>query len=192
MFSVGLGITEQYRLAEKCIVNITTLSYRFEDLVKTFQQSAASIDLVEVWVDSTLALGNVSWTYKGCYLTTQGSLTQLYYKVLSYKSVENYMLYLLPNMLSYAFVVNQWITRMENLQKAGNVTGLAYYYGMIIRDIFFFDIPETASYTLGSARDGRDQQMQVFIALAESVRVFRENTERERRTTGRGVRWDDT
>jgi hypothetical protein len=87
------------------------------------------------------------------------------------------MLYLLPNMLSYAFVVNQWITRMENLQKAGNVTGLAYYYGMIIRDIFFFEIPEAASlYSLssaaGSKEDGRDQQIEVFLKLAELVRQF--------------------
>ena len=52
------------------------------------------------------------------------------------------MLYLLPNMLSYAFVMNQWLTRMEAMQANGNYTGLAFYYGMIIKDIFFFDMPE--------------------------------------------------
>lgn len=56
------------------------------------------------------------------------------------------MLYLLPNMLSYAFVVNQWINKMQALEKAKNYTGLAYYYGMIIRNVFFFDIPEASGY----------------------------------------------
>lgn len=47
-------------------------------------------------------------------------------------------------MLSYAFVVNQWINKMQALEQAGNYTGLAYYYGMIIRNVFFFSIPEAA------------------------------------------------
>ena len=31
------------------------------------------------------------------------------------------------------------------MQANGNYTGLAFYYGMIIKDIFFFDMPEQAS-----------------------------------------------
>lgn len=48
-------------------------------------------------------------------------------------------------MLSYAFVVNGWITRMTDLEKASNYTGLMYYYGMIIKNVFFFVIPEAES-----------------------------------------------
>ena len=48
-------------------------------------------------------------------------------------------------MLSYAFVVNQWISKMQAYEKGGNYTGLAYYYGMIIKNVFFFVIPEASS-----------------------------------------------
>jgi len=50
-------------------------------------------------------------------------------------------------MLSYAFVVNNWIDKMNALSTQGNTTGLMYYYGMIIRNIFFFEMPEAASYS---------------------------------------------
>jgi hypothetical protein len=62
-----------------------------------------------------------------------------------YQSFTNYLLYLLPNLLSYAFVVNTWIDRMDKLSKQGNTTGLCYYYGMIIKNVFFFTIPESGS-----------------------------------------------
>lgn len=56
-----------------------------------------------------------------------------------------YMTYLFPNMLSYAFVINSWIDRMQELSDEGNTTGLIYYYSMIIRNVFLFDIPKFAS-----------------------------------------------
>ena len=59
------------------------------------------------------------------------------------------MLYLMPNMLSYTFVMNSWMRRLEALEKAKNNTGLAYFYGMIIKNIFFFTIPEASGYSEG-------------------------------------------
>jgi len=32
-----------------------------------------------LWINSTLFLGNISTTYKGCYISTEGSIYQLYY-----------------------------------------------------------------------------------------------------------------
>jgi len=37
------------------------------------------------------------------------------------------------------------VEKMQKLEAAKNYTGLAYYYGMIIRNVFFFTIPEAAS-----------------------------------------------
>jgi hypothetical protein len=105
-FSAGLGILPQYTLAQTCIVNITELVNRGDAIYVALQQPASSVNLENIWVNSTLLLGNVSWTYQGCYLSTEGSITQLYYKIMSYESPQNYVLYLLPNMLSYAFVMN--------------------------------------------------------------------------------------
>jgi hypothetical protein len=39
--------------------------------------------------------------------------------------------------------------RLEALEKAKNNTGLAYFYGMIIKNIFFFTIPEASGYSEG-------------------------------------------
>ena len=45
-------------------------------------------------------------------------------------------------MLSYAFVINGWIETLDKYEKNNNQTGLFYYYGLIIRNIFFYEIPE--------------------------------------------------
>ena len=50
-------------------------------------------------------------------------------------------------MLSYAFVINQWVTRMQQMQAANNIQGLVFYYGMIVKEIFFFPMPEQGSLT---------------------------------------------
>lgn len=67
---------------------------------------------------------------------------QFYYHLMHYRSFTNYLLYFLPNMLSYAFVVKTWVTRLQTMQERKNYTGLAYYYGMIVRNVIFFTIPE--------------------------------------------------
>ena len=48
-------------------------------------------------------------------------------------------------MLSYAFVINGWIDKLSKYQENGNVTGLYYYYGMIVKNVFFYDVPEEGS-----------------------------------------------
>ena len=53
----------------------------------------------------------------------------------------------MPNLLSYSFVMNSWMKKIEALNKANNKTGLAYYYGMIVRNVFFFTIPEAEGYS---------------------------------------------
>lgn len=41
---------------------------------------------------------------------------------------------------------------MDALEKSGNTTGLYYYYGLIIRNLFFFDMPEAAGL-VGNPRE---------------------------------------
>lgn len=53
-------------------------------------------------------------------------------------------------MLSYAFVVNTWVSRLRTMEATKNYTGLAFYYGMIVRNVFFFTIPEAESGPLMS------------------------------------------
>lgn len=147
-FSAGMGITNNYRQAEKCIRNLTALYLRFQQIAIDINSPTSQVDTFSVWVETSLSIGNVSTTYKGCYMSTEGSMYQLYYHILAYRSFTNYMLYLLPNMLSYAFVMNTWVSRLNTMQAQNNYTGLAFYYGMIVRNVFFFTIPEAEGYQL--------------------------------------------
>ena len=114
-FSVGMGIVSNYVQAEGCLMNVTNLFFRFEYIVSNLSAPAASIDVYGMWLETALSIGNISTTYKGCFTSTEGSIYQFYYQIMQYKSITNYLLYLLPNMLSYAFVVNTWITHMQQL-----------------------------------------------------------------------------
>jgi hypothetical protein len=115
-FSSGAGIVTNYRYAERCIRNITALYIRFQQVFITLNTPAATLDPFGVWVDSSLSIGNLSTTYKGCYMSTEGSILQFYYHILHYRSFTNYLLYLLPNMLSYSFVVNTWVSRLRIME----------------------------------------------------------------------------
>ena len=64
----------------------------------------------------TLTIGNTSVWYKDCYSNTQLNLMNFYYYVMDYKSFENYIIYFLPNLLSYAFVMNTWLSNMDALR----------------------------------------------------------------------------
>jgi hypothetical protein len=144
---LGLGIVENYRYAEKCIKNVTNLYIRYRDVFVGLNTPTANIDTFGLWLDLTLSMGNTSTTYKGCILNTEGSLYELYYHLLSYRSFTNYLLYLLPNLLSYSFVLTTWIDKIKALDKVKNYTGLAFYYGMIVKNVFFFNIPEAEGYS---------------------------------------------
>lgn len=178
-----MGIVNNYLLAQNCIVNVSVLITRFEYIIGNLSLPAASINVQKVWVESTLSLGNVSTTYKGCYTSSEGTFQSFYYQILSYKSFTNYLLYLLPNMLSYAFVVNSWITKMTSLNEHKNYTGLAYYYGMIVKNVFFFTIPETASFTetvvpnlysslLYDEADDESKRLGIFHSFSSIVREY--------------------
>jgi hypothetical protein len=78
-------------------------------------------------------------------MNTEDSMFQFYYHLMHYRSPTNYLLYFMPNMLSYAFVVNTWVSRLKTMEARKNYTGLAYYYGMIVRNVIFFTIPEAES-----------------------------------------------
>jgi len=73
-FSAGMGILGNYRSSEKCISNLTDLFIRYDEVFKTMGLPAELIDTYGTWLEFTLSLGNTSTTYKGCVITTEGSL----------------------------------------------------------------------------------------------------------------------
>lgn len=55
-----------------------------------------------------------------------------------YGSVNQYLLYVVPNILSYAFEFDTWTAKIEELELEGDSVGLFYVYCVIIRKLFFY------------------------------------------------------
>lgn len=58
----------------------------------------------------------------------------------AYKSLSNYLVYGIPNLLSYSFVFNQWMEQIDVLREENDKVGLVYIYSVIARKLIFFDI----------------------------------------------------
>jgi hypothetical protein len=54
------------------------------------------------------------------------------------------MLYLVPNLLAQAVVLNRYLERIEAYNENGNETGVWYIYGVMLKKVFVFDLPEDA------------------------------------------------
>ena len=65
-----------------------------------------------VW-EVSQASGNVSIWYKTCIDGTEGSWSSFFSFMMRYQNAINYAIFLLPNMLSYAFVANSWIDKLN-------------------------------------------------------------------------------
>ena len=103
-------------------------------------KNPANTDKFAQLLEWELVIGNVSTWYKFCWSVNENNIMNLYYYMLQYETPLNYAIYLLPNVLSYAFVINSWITRLQDMDKNHNTTGLVYYYCMIIKNLLFFQI----------------------------------------------------
>lgn len=55
---------------------------------------------------------------------------------------QTYILFLIPNLLSQAIVLNRYLARIEVYQEQGNDTGIYFEYAKIFRKIFVFDMPD--------------------------------------------------
>ena len=94
-----------------------------------------------LWFNTTLLAGNVSSSYKFCIQSTRQGIDDAYHFFLEYNSIQNYLIYLLPNILSEAFYINARLERIKELELAGNYVELIYYYSLVIRRFFLFKIP---------------------------------------------------
>ncbi len=52
----------------------------------------------------------------------------------------------MANLISQAFVINIYINKLNTYQANHNVTGLYYMYGIIVRNVFFYPVPEAESF----------------------------------------------
>ena len=59
-----------------------------------------------------------------------------------FPNFQTYVLYLIPNLLAQAIVINRYVARIEVYQEQNNDTGVYFEYAKIFRKIFIFDIPD--------------------------------------------------
>ena len=115
-------------------------------LTYTDQQTSEPITVTEkqAFLELMHAVSDFSPTFKNCYEDTDNAFYRLYMFFEHYESMRNYMLNLIPNMLSYALYFNSWSERIQLLEKEGdNELELLYVYTVIIKKLFLYDyIPD--------------------------------------------------
>lgn len=94
----------------------------------------------KAWLNFTLAVSNSSLTYQLCLNASDENIVRLYDHIAAYESLSNYLLYGIPNLLSYSFIFNTWMDQIDVLKERGDNIGLAYLYAVIARKLVFYDI----------------------------------------------------
>jgi hypothetical protein len=138
-FSRGLGVSSYYEEFKGCIVNTTVIIKRYGN---SFQGGDGWWN---GWLELALTIGNTSTWYKGCYTNSEASFYDAYYFIKDYKTFLNYAMNFMANLLAQAFSINGYIVKMKDLVAKGNSTGLFFYYGLIIKNVFFFKVPEAGA-----------------------------------------------
>ena len=91
-------------------------------------------------------LGDYGDTYQTCFRATIKSWEKLFDFLKKYGSWQNYLIYLFPNILSYSFIINRWVDQLQEFDEAGDTLSLAYYYGLIFKNLFFYDVVEKVTW----------------------------------------------
>ena len=90
-----------------------------------------------------MALGNFSTDFKFCYETLDNNVYRFWLFIAHYESIVNYLLHLVPNLLSYTFLIPQWIDKIEQLDDEKDYVTLTYVYCVICRRLIFYEfIPD--------------------------------------------------
>ena len=93
----------------------------------------------EEYLEFTLAIGNLSSIYQMCYETVDEQVYDFYAYAKTFEKFTNYLLNLVPNLLSYSFLLSQWIRTIKSLDEIGDTVNLVYVYCVIIRKLFFYE-----------------------------------------------------
>ena len=101
-----------------------------------------------------MALGNFSTDFKFCYETVDNNVYRFWLFIAHYESIVNYLLHLVPNLLSYTFLIPQWINKIEQLDDEKDYVTLTYVYCVICRRLIFYEfIPDDENSDLTIDKD---------------------------------------
>ena len=98
--AAGLEIIPEAKQAVPCLNNTHKT---IVDLNQTYLAYGSNSNF-QNWLDFSLAVSNISYSYQTCINTTNSNLIVFYDYMLAYESFGKYMIGFIPNLLSYAFV----------------------------------------------------------------------------------------
>ena len=75
------------------------------DIADSAKAMANATFRYEEYLEFTLALGNFSSIYQMCYEIVDGQVYDFWLYISNFETIVNYLLHLIPNLLSYAFLL---------------------------------------------------------------------------------------
>lgn len=148
----GLNWEDQYNQSIDCVYTFANLGIRLEMAVDQISNITTENgrnpllfgDVIkkDEFLEMALALGNVSTSYKSCWNNAESSISQGVDWAAQFPSFQTYIIYLLPNLLAQAVVLNRYIERIRAYEEGGNQTGVYYIYAVVFRKIYLYDMPE--------------------------------------------------
>jgi hypothetical protein len=97
--------------------------------------------------------------------------------MVAYESFSKYLIGFIPNMLSYAFVYNQWSAAAQNYTVYNDNVGLTYLYCHITRLLFFYnnehgDLVDPILMTRSLGQQSQYQRVNFFEGIEFYIQVI--------------------
>ena len=132
----GFNVEEEAADIERCI---WYAGLNAPDIADTWNYMTNGTFRYDEYLEFTLALGNFSSIYQMCYETVDGQIYDFWLYIQEFETIVNYLLHLIPNLLSYAFLLSQWIRTIKDLNAINDKVNLVYVYCVIIRKLLFYE-----------------------------------------------------
>ena len=118
----GLDIEQESAEIWECYQSWLSVSL---DIISTWNlmvyahrnKQTSTISTFDAYLEFTLAVGNISTAFQSCWNDLDNSLYTFTVFVMHYEDGITYLINLLPNILSYAFFIQDWIDRIKELQE---------------------------------------------------------------------------
>ena len=114
MAALGLKVTDFYNNSTGCINQTEALFFKFRDFFINIDNVNFTI---EMWLNLSLIIGNVSTWYKYCYNNAEQIVLWPYKYVMSFGGIVNYTIALIPNIVSYSVAIPYWIQDISKYEQ---------------------------------------------------------------------------
>jgi len=114
-----------------------------QQIIPQFQTALAALfydtDTYGGWLETMIAVGELTGWYQNCYNGSVDSLFDLYYFILKYESVTNYLVFWLLNLVVQAITMVQNIRILERAILEEDEEEVIYMYAYFFKIYFFYE-----------------------------------------------------